>query len=201
MIFDFFDNIDKMDEETDKKDKVCFKNFIDKKERKEKNYKKYMIFEKSLDIFEQCINRISQISSNKNIEINKFSNLSKLYSISFIKVYLTKFIEFCEKYDDIQIKTILDGISKNINKNTNLENVIKIYILKILYNLNNRNLEKLFKYDFILRKEFENINIKSEYFLINYFVPLDENEEKEFKYGIEKYYSIIDETKKKKKRK
>ena len=197
LIFDFFDNIDKMDEETDKKDKVCFKNFIDKKERKEKNYKKYMIFEKSLDIFEQCINRISQISSNKNIEINKFSNLSKLYSISFIKVYLTKFIEFCEKYDDIQIKTILDGISKNINKNTNLENVIKIYILKILYNLNNRNLEKLFKYDFILRKEFENINIKSEYFLINYFVPLDENEEKEFKYGIEKYYSIIDETKKK----
>ena len=78
-----------------------------------------------------------------------------------------------------------------------MENVIKIYIIKILYNLNNRNFEKLFKYDLILRNEFKKIQIKNtQYFLINYFVPLDENDKKEFDHGNAVYFAMTDKNKK-----
>ena len=198
---EFFDNIDKINEKTDRLEKECFKDFIKIKDKGKKDYyKKYMIFEKSLDIFEECLTQISKGFPNKKGKMEKISNLNKLYSIAFIKVYLNKFVEFefSQKYNDMEIKDIFDRIKTSVHKNTNLENVIKIYIIKILYNLNNRNFEKILEYDLIQCSEFKNIQINSQHFLINYFVPLDENDEKEFKHGIEKFYEITENEKKSK---
>ena len=190
LFLEFFDNIDKISEKSDKKDRECFKDFLEKKDNEEKDYIIYIIFEESLNIFEQCIKKISYLISNVNGERKNVTNLSKLYSIAYIKIYLMKFAEFCGKYNDKDIEIIFDRINTSVNRNENLENIIKIYIMKILYNLNHRNFEKLFNYDFMHRKEFEGLN-NSQYYLINYFMPLNENDEKEFKYGLRKYYSII----------
>ena len=111
---EFFDNVNKINEKSDKKDKESFKDFIEKKEKGEKNYKKYVIFEKSLDIFEECVkqlNRGIQNDNKENTEVKKISNLSKLYSIAFAKIYLYKYAEFefeskktKDNYDKIKIK-------------------------------------------------------------------------------------------------
>ena len=158
-----------------------------------------MIFDKSLDIFEECVKQISRVVSKEKENAKQISNLSKLYSIAFIKIYLNKFVEFefSQKYNHIEINNIFDRINTGVNKNTSLDNVLKIYIIKILYNLNNRNFEKLFEYDLIQNKGFKNIQINTQYFLINYFIPLDKNDENEFKHGMEVYLAMIDKDNKK----
>ena len=224
---EFFENIEKIDKKTDKKVRECFLDFLEKKEQYEnemknkkdepdkkdkkdepdkkdkkdkKDYRKYMIFGKSLNLFGECVEHLSRVIQNKE----KTSNLSKLYSIAFIKVYLYKFIEFefNQKYGDDQIKSIFDTIkTNNIYKNTNFMNVLFIYIIKIMYNLYNRNFLKLFNSDLIYRNDrneyFKTIQLNTQNFLINYFVPLDENEEKEFNHGIQLYYTITDKKEKK----
>jgi len=84
-------------------------------------------------------------------------HLCKLYSITYIKIYLYKLVYFIynypQIYEDVQvIINILLG-----EKDNNFRNIIKIYIYKLFFNFNNRNWIltnkfKLYGFDFIYEK-------------------------------------------------
>lgn len=114
-------------------------------------------------------------------------HLCKLYSITYIKIYLYKLVYFIynypQIYEDVQvIINILLG-----EKDNNFRNIIKIYIYKLFFNFNNRNWIltnkfKLYGFDFIYEK---NDQIQLEPFFINCFLPMD-NEDDYHKYITQK---------------
>ena len=178
LLLKFFDNIEKINKNSDKTEKEKFVQLWQKKEKKEKNYEIYKLLDKSLDIFDECIMHLKNLIENKNQEKPKTSNLSKLYAIAFIKVYLTKFVENIDKYNDQEINMILEPINRDKN---NLEKIIQIYTIKILFNFNNRNYQNLSKKDITRREEFSKIlENYSQYFLLNYFLPCEKNDGKLF---------------------
>ena len=178
LVLKYFDNIDNLDKNKDKKTADLFEKYISEKIKGKSNYKKYMIFGKSFDIFEQFLGNIKSLYLMSNGENNKISHLDKLYSLSFIKVYITKFIEYIDKYDDNEIFYIY----KAIKDDTTFTKILKIYILKILFNFNNRNYEQFIKSNFIDKLELGDLFKDSkESFLINYFLPMEEKNENEFK--------------------
>jgi hypothetical protein len=193
MLPEYFENIDKI---TDKKDKKLFENYFKKKDKKEENYQKNIIFELlSLEIFEDCITILKDyIQAQNSKEKNKknFANLNKLYSIAFIKIYLKKFIDSIDKYDNDEINIVLSRIN---DENNNLMKVLKIYILKLFYNSKDRNWENLFNYDFMNNNAFNNILNDTENnsfsFLINYFMPANKNDENQFKEEVNKFANIL----------
>ena len=196
MLPEYFENIDKI---TDKKDKKLFEDYFKQKDKKEKNYQKNIIFELSLEIFEKCIiilNDYIKAQNSKEKEKEKenknVSNLNKLYSIAFIKIYLKKFVDSIDKYDDEEINIVLSRISDESN---NLMKVLKIYILKLFYNSKYRNWENLYNYDFMNNNAFNSILKGSENnsfsFLIIYFMPSNEGDEKPFKEELNKFSKIM----------
>ena len=197
---DYFDNLSKG---INKEDKKFFKKYFDKKENRENrgdNYKKYILFDLSLEIFEECINTLDSYyhfqNSRETDDGNKnYNSLSKLYAIAYIKIYLSKFIEFLDNYDEMEIKIIMNKMPEE----NNLMNVFKIYILKIFYNSKNRNWEKFLADNFTTQEYFDkllNDNSNSEAnggasFLINYFMPSNEEEERMFKAFTKDFINII----------
>ena len=194
MLQEYFDNIDKIN---DKNDKELFENYFKNKDNKKKedNYQKYIIFDLSLDIFEECIRilgdyiKAQKSSENEN---KKIANLNKLYSIAFIKIYLKKFVDSIDKFNDDEINIILSKINDEDNS---LMKVLKIYILKLYYNSKNRNWESISYHDFVKNKAFNSILKSSENisfsFLINYFMPSNESDEKKFKEELNIFNKII----------
>jgi hypothetical protein len=73
--------------------------------------------------------------------------------------------------------------------------VLKIYILKLYYNSKNRNWESISYHDFVKNKAFNSILKSSENisfsFLINYFMPSNESDEKKFKEELNIFNKII----------
>ena len=67
-----------------------------------------------MDIFEECIRilgdyiKAQKSSENEN---KKIANLNKLYSIAFIKIYLKKFVDSIDKFNDDEINIILSKIN------------------------------------------------------------------------------------------
>ena len=178
MFLEYFDNIDKLD---DKENKKCFEQYFKKKKEKEKekDYEKNIIFELSYDIFTDCYDELNKTRGDGEKDE---SNLVKLYSTAFIKIYLTKFVEAYNKYEPEEIKSIWNLL---VGK-TNITKVIKIYILKLLYNLTNKNWEKLsneklFKIIIQDNNNFNQQQFNSKY-LLNFFIPdiSFENENKKF---------------------
>ena len=105
---------------------------------KEKLFPKYfkngqeenlIIFDLSLQLFQKGIIFLDKNSLENSDEIN----LVKLYSLSFVKLYLYKFVGFT-KNDISKIDNYKD-IFQIINdiQNTNFKYVIEIYILKLYY--------------------------------------------------------------------
>ena len=194
MLPEYFDNIDKIN---DKNDKELFENYFKNKDNKKKedNYQKYIIFDLSLDIFEECIRilgdyiKAQKSSENEN---KKIANLNKLYSIAFIKIYLKKFVDSIDKFNDDEINIILSKINDEDNS---LMKVLKIYILKLYYNSKNRNWESISYHDFVKNKAFNSILKSSENisfsFLINYFMPANKNDENQFKEEVNKFANIL----------
>ena len=121
------------------------KYFKDNKDSKNEN-ETGIVFDTSLKIFKQTIELLDSIS-NSNINNKKNIHLCKLYSIVYIKIYLSKLVYFIkEKLNQIgkidSIMKVIEGI-----KNKNFKKVIKIYVLKILYSCIN-NFELFTKFDF-----------------------------------------------------
>ena len=192
MFLKFFDNVENIDKIGDKEDKKCFSDFIKKKSSGELNYQKNRIFELSLEVFEQCID---SLSSSKSQDEDKKSNLGKLYCIAYIKIYLTKFIENIDIYEDQEIQAVLGKI---ISENK-IMNMVRIYILKILFNVKNRNWNEFLHYELIKDKNFDSIfndsnntESSSQYYLLNYLIPADENDEKQFKEEIRNFTETIE---------
>ena len=127
-------------------------NLIDENERhKIKNRKNILIYLKSY--FEKCL-KIIEISfiniKQEKIKVLSNNNLIKLFSISFIRVYLKVFIDWINKNKltkSIEIEEIIKAI--NGKKDNNFRDIIKCFIYKIIYNNNKQDISKLFEQDTI----------------------------------------------------
>ena len=108
-----------------------------------------IVFDISLKVFKKTIEFLD-LFSLKKIGDNGNIHLCKLYSIVYIKKYLSEVVYFIkEKYNEMgNIKEIIDVIQEI--KNKNFGNVIKIYVFKLFYNLMGNNYE-----------QFKNFNYKS----------------------------------------
>ena len=116
--------------------------------KKEKN-KTGIIFNKSFQIFEDAIKNLDLISKSNNQKKNQENtNLLKLYCVVYVKMYLYYFTYFIDKnYQKMKsTKSIIDCIENISNKN--FAKVIKIYTLKLIYNLKNGNFEEFQNYEF-----------------------------------------------------
>ena len=115
------------------------------KNKKDKDDNTGIIFDLSFDIFGKCVRFLDEIDENNG----QNNNLGKLYSISYIKAYLNQLVKF--SLDDKTrnqmgaINIIIDLI---MERNNNIRKLIKIYIIKLIYNLNEKNYNQLNKINF-----------------------------------------------------
>ena len=109
MFLEFFDSIVKLD---DKECKKYFAIFYNKRKEKEKDFEKNIIFDLSYKILEECLKEFDKSGG----EEEEKSNLGKMYSIGFIKIYFHKFVENYDKYGPEETKTIFDLVSNQKNK-------------------------------------------------------------------------------------
>ena len=170
----FFGRISNLKFDENKKNdinKVYFKTLY-----KNQDKKVLIFFDLPCDIFRECLEILESILINKKIENEK---LCKLFSITYIKIYLYKLVEkILTSYTIMgNIKPIIDNISDLGTKN--LRKVIKIYTYKLLFNFLNRNWNEIELFDFTLHQIdifndlFENKNKEKKVFLTYCFLPLD----------------------------
>ena len=170
------------------KDKKNLKKSSKKVVTDSKNASVYILNE-SFNIFKNLVEHLELIVKN-GINNKTNSNLSKLFSISYIKIYLKYLVTYLKekkkKSGDVDnIIKFITNISDNYNNN--FRKVLKIYILKLFYSLMDNNMEqfKNFKYEEC------NINFHKEFSLwkedkkskktdiLNYcFINLDNEDDK-----------------------
>ena len=140
-----------------------------------------IVFDNSFEIFKEAIEFLDSFSTKK-----KNNNLCKLYSIVYTKMYLSKLVFMLkEKYQEMgDIQNIMKVI-KSI-KNKNFSKVIKLYILKLFFNLSN-NFEEFKNYnfekvgiDFIKEFSTSKQTQSNEMMLTHFFLPLDEEDYKKY---------------------
>ena len=144
-----------------------------------------IVFDNSLEIFKQTINFLDSISNSALIdECKENIHICKLYSIVYVKMYLSKTIYFIkEKYEQIggDIKKIIKVIQQI--KNKEFAKVIKIYVFKLFYSFMNNNFEELKNFNFKDKgiefyNDFPSLYKEKDEILLNYFfLPLSEEEE------------------------
>ena len=212
ILLEYFENISA---DINKDDKKHFERYFKEKkeiqdnQKNQKNtkdkYKKYILFDLSLIILESCINILNVYVSKQNSsdsETKNYNNLYKLYAIAYIKTYFTKFIEFVDQYDDYDIQIILNKLQED----NNLMKVIKIYILKIFYNSINNSVNRwnyFLTRNFTKKEHFNNIindndnseSVEDSFFLINYFMPSNKEDQNIFKNYTNNFINIIAEKK------
>ena len=138
----YFELIPNMDEKEMKK---SFKTYYEN--NKNGKNKTGIIFDNSFDIFKETIQLLDSILASK-MKDKRNINLLKLYSIVYVKMYLYYFAIFIvNNYQEMKsTKTIIDFINNISNKK--FQRVIKIYILKLIYNLKNKNYEEFKNFEF-----------------------------------------------------
>ena len=168
-------------------------NLIDENERhKIKNRKNILIylksyFEKCLQILEIPLFKIKQ----EKIKVLSNNNLIKLFSISFIRVYLKVFIDWINKNKltkSIEIEEIIKAI--NGKKDNNFRDIIKCFIYKIIYNNNKQDISKLFEQDTINKYH---LNSYSNYDLLQKEKNSESFKKSSFKEGYKPIISLIKE--------
>ena len=147
-----------------------------------------IIFDKSFSIFLETIKILDNITLQ-----NDESNLLKLYSIVYVKFYLYKFIYFLIN-NFHELNNSFQNIIKSIDKlsNKQFSKVIKIYILKLIYNFKNKNYKHLMNFEFktygiIFFKEFEDLQNKVDAILEHNFLPSQLNDIKRYKEILQAY--------------
>ena len=159
-----------------------------------------IVFDNSLHIFQKLIQFLDDLSNkNDDKETNKIKNihLCKLYSIAFVKMYLSKVVYFIkEKNKELgsckEIMNIIQAI-----KNKEFSRVIKIYIFKLFYNYMDNNFEQFKSYNYKANginftNEFTDIfdMIKDEIMLTHFFLPLDDNDYDKYQEVLNKFEII-----------
>ena len=141
-IIKYYEMIPNLDEQQLKKNYYIYFN----QNKKEKN-KTGIIYDKSFYMFKGAIDILNSISENENNNENNI-NLLKLYSITYVKIYLFHLTNFItnnfEQMNDI--KEIINYINNISNKS--FSRIIKIYILKLIFNFKNCNFTEFKKFDF-----------------------------------------------------
>ena len=134
-----------------------------------------ILTEENKNIFYNSIDILISILDKKEI-INM--NLCKLYSISYIKIYLYKFAYLCIKYNQQLDYTCIFNKINEIN-NKNLRKVIKFYLYKLYYNNVKKNYDEFIQRPFIsefkAKDNFE-FNEKEKNILIYYFFPSEKED-------------------------
>ena len=139
-----------------------------------------IIFDTSFEIFQNTLQFLNSYSKNKKANNG---NLCKLFSLTYVKMYLSKLVTFIFKHNQKMpdIKKIMGEIKK-LDKN--FSKVIKIYIMKLFYNLMDNNFEQFQAYPFQnigidFSKEFNSKTEKEkkqENMLTFFFLPLEEED-------------------------
>ena len=142
-IIKYFELIPYLDK---KKLEASYKTYFE--QNKNGNNKTGIIFDKSFSMFQETIKILDSISKSKEQNNKKNTNLLKLYSIVYTKIYLYHFTNFLINNNG-ELKNIKDIINC-INKISDKEfsKVIKIYVLKLIFNLKNNDYEEFTKYEF-----------------------------------------------------
>ena len=108
---------------------------------KEKNKEKKVITlddeEEVLKIFKNSITNLEEYNNEKKNK-DKNKNISKLFSISYIKVYCYNFIQILQNEEKEKINEPKNIINV-INESKILYKIITLYIYKIIYNFNDRD--------------------------------------------------------------
>ena len=134
---------------------LYIQNLIDENEKIKEKYKiNIIIYLKSF--FEKCVLLLETIYKDQEIknEKNKIKqniNIKKLFMISFIKVYLRTFIDWINK-KQLTKNSEIEEIIKAINgkeRNNKFRDIIRCYIYKIIYNINGKDITKLFEQNLI----------------------------------------------------
>ena len=87
-----------------------------------------------MEIFKDC-NKFLENKDKSEKYYDKLKNIAKLFCLGFIKAFCYTFIKRHEK-SGFEPKAIIDKINKYDKMN-----MIKLYIYKIIYNLNNKQID------------------------------------------------------------
>ena len=171
-IFVYFESIKNFE------NKELFPKFF---QSKDKINETGIVFDISFEVFKKTIEFLDSFSLKKTGE-NGNIHLCKLYSIVYIKKYLSEVVYFIkEKYNELgSVKEIINVIQKI--KNKNFGNVIKIYVFKLFYNLMNNNYEQFKNYNYKssgieFYNDFPSLYRDKDEILLTYFMlPLEEDD-------------------------
>ena len=113
----------------------------------------FILSDKSLELFKDCINIIENIYNDRKEgkKIIKNELLCQIYSIAYIKIYLFKFV-FFSHHNNIQFNDF-EEILKAINgeEKNEVREMIKIYIFKVFFYILG-NYHEFYNYDFVNHK-------------------------------------------------
>jgi len=177
----------------------CIKNLDDN--TKEKLFPKYfrdlkhenlILFDLSLKLFKQQINFLDKIS----YKIDDEKTFDKLYSVTFVKLYLFKFVGFTKNnLSEIEFYREIFQII-NDTKNKNFKKVVLIYILKLYYYYLDNNME-LLKYlsNNILSKIFDDefsclFNNEDAIISKFYLLPLEKDKYEKYLQNLKEFENI-----------
>ena len=188
----YFDSINNLDDNIIKE--FYPKYYKDNENRNNQN-QTGIVFDNSLLIFKEYLKFLDECSFlGDNEERNKNENihLSKLFTISYVKMYLSKSVYFIvNKYKEMgRCKDIMQAIKI---RNKKFENIIKIYILKLFYDFMNNNFEQLKNYNYKEKdiEFYENFDFgdaeKDEAMLTHLFLPLDKEDYTKYCEGMNKF--------------
>ena len=137
-----------------------------------------IILEQSFYAFKKYLDYLELVALGKKKKLN--SHIIKLYALTYVKIYLSKIVEFLMKKKNLlgDISEILEVIKgKEIN---NFRKVIKIYVFKLFFSYMKNYEEfqafefKKYHIDFAKEFSFENKDQQKEQKMLNYYmIPLD----------------------------
>ena len=186
----YFESITKISNLSKENSKKYFSKYYKCNEDYEK-HAIYILFGENLKLFEKCLNFLDEIYNNSTNGNNIINNeiLCKLYCISYIKIYLNKFVYLNHNYNnymdiDFNMNEITDVLKGN--KSNNSRKIIKLYLFKIFFHLLNQNYYNFVNYHYAnhgitLLKEFEEIKLEKKESALNYYLMPKENEIQDFR--------------------
>ena len=127
--------------------------FDNEKRKKEKKIENILIYLKSF--FEYCLLLLEslykdpELKKENQAEVKSNLNLKKIFALSFTRVYLKLFIDWIDKQNisDNDITEIIKTINgKEVNP---FRDMLSYFIYKIIYNISQKELTKLFNKDII----------------------------------------------------
>lgn len=136
-----------------------------------------------LNVFKKCIINLDEYN-DKNSTDDKNKNISKLFSIGFIKTFCFMFINFIEKNENDKLKNP-SKIIKEINKSKTSSKIITLYIYKIIYNINHK-----YAYLFSIKEFIDKYKLK-EYKHFNDFKIKEDDSELANQFNLDKDYESI----------